>query len=248
MTRSPGLSRAYGLLRLFRLVSLRLGDQIIGQPRIGIESDDAFGVGDKVRQRVDVVIEQPSVAIVNYVLDSANLDARVFHDALHILNHLARRSIAFHLQAVFRSVHRTYCSRQFFTLCALADVSGTQIEGFAGGVNLNRIEELAAEHFDASDDTATGWEKFLHQCDLIDSEVELAFVYGSLQLLGPVEANDPGAAAANIRLYHQWVADFFRGRQSLRRMINHQRLRIRQSQRFEKGELQRLGSFVRERA
>src|SRR3981189_1140765 len=108
MRPSPGLSSAAGLLLTLRVLcsALRFGNQITGQSRVGSETDTAFRVGDKIRQRVDVVVEKPSIAIVDDVFDSADFNARFAHDAFHILNHLARRSVAFHLEAIFWSVDR----------------------------------------------------------------------------------------------------------------------------------------------
>src|SRR5258708_12248786 len=160
MACSPGLSRADGLLRLLRFVGLRFGNQIIGQPRIGIETDNAFRVGDKIRQRVDVVVEKPSIAIVDDVFDSADFNARFVHDAFHILNHLARRSVAFHLEAIFWSVDRARGADQFLSPCALANIRRAKIESIAGGVNLDGVEKLAAKYFETTNHPVPPGEKF----------------------------------------------------------------------------------------
>src|SRR6267378_145499 len=162
---------------------------------------------------------------------------RFAHDALHILNHLARRSVAFHLEAIFWSVDRARGADQFLSPCALANIRRAKIERIAGGVNLDGVEKLAAKYFDTSNHVVSRGEKFLNQRDLIDSKIKLIFFDRALQLFGPVEANDPCAAAANVWLYHQRIADSLRGRQGLRGMIYHQRLWIGQAERFEQGEL-----------
>src|SRR5580704_18234321 len=111
-----------------------------------MEAHDTFGVRHKIRKRVDVVIEQTPVSIVDYVFDAAYFDACFLHDAFHILNHLPRRSVAFHLKTILGGIDRASGPCQLLSPGALANIRGAKVESIAGSVNLNRVEKLAAQH------------------------------------------------------------------------------------------------------
>src|SRR6185436_20099503 len=78
--RKPGASN--------RSASLNLLLQKINQPHMRIETDHARGISDKVRECIDVVKEQRSIAIVHDVLNSTDVDLRGTNDSLHRSDHL----------------------------------------------------------------------------------------------------------------------------------------------------------------
>src|SRR6266478_2298937 len=92
------------LTSIFSFSTLRLSDEEVREPGVGIEADDAHRIGYEIRKRVHVIIELPPGAVVDDVLDSANLDAGKFHDALHVFDHLHRWFVAFHFRSAFRRV------------------------------------------------------------------------------------------------------------------------------------------------
>ena len=57
----------------------------------GVEADDVRGVGDEVRQGVEVVEVGLAIAGIDEVLDATDVHARRRDDASCVLDHLARR-------------------------------------------------------------------------------------------------------------------------------------------------------------
>ena len=70
-----------------------------------IEADDPLGVGDEVRQRVDVVEVGLAVAIVDEVLDAADVEMTGAGDGLDLFDDFARRIRRRHAEAGLRRVH-----------------------------------------------------------------------------------------------------------------------------------------------
>src|SRR5882757_6664224 len=68
----------YGLL-LF--VGVGFSDKKIGEAAIGIETDDALGIGDEIGESVHVVIEKTARRVVHDVFDAADFDSGEMHDA-----------------------------------------------------------------------------------------------------------------------------------------------------------------------
>src|ERR1700744_500810 len=106
----------------------------VGKLGEGIEADDVDAVRDEVGERIDVVVEALSVAIVRDVFDAANLDACVLHDALDIGDDLTRRLKAFHAQSALGRVDGTRGAIQFDAAGGAADVRRAQVGGLAGDV------------------------------------------------------------------------------------------------------------------
>ena len=57
--------------------------EVVHEARPRVEADDVRRVGDEVRERVDVVEVRPAVAVVDQVLDAADVEVRGPRDALH---------------------------------------------------------------------------------------------------------------------------------------------------------------------
>src|ERR1700729_2796728 len=85
--------------------SARLLHQIIHQAREGIDADDARAVGNEVRERVDVVVVELTVAVVNDVFQAADFDLRGAEDLFGVRDYLLRRRKAFEAQASFCAFH-----------------------------------------------------------------------------------------------------------------------------------------------
>ena len=115
--------------------------QPVGQLREGIEANHVHAVGDEVRKRIDVVVEALPIAVVGDVFDAADLDAGVLHDALDVGDDLARRLKAFHAQAALRGIDGACGAVQLNAAGGAADVRRAEVEGFAGDVDLDRVND-----------------------------------------------------------------------------------------------------------
>src|SRR5689334_6694719 len=137
-----------------------------------IETNHARGISDKVRECIDVVKEQRPIAIVDDVLNAADVDLCCTNDSFYRSDHLGRWLKRLDSQTRTRRIDRASCSREFNSVSGLADVSGAQIEGVAGGEDSDRVEILAAECFNARD-VAVAWRnKLLDQGCLIDPQIK----------------------------------------------------------------------------
>src|ERR1700691_5614114 len=211
----------------------------------GIEADHALRISDKVRKRIDVVVVDLSVAVVDNVLDTADVDAGRGHDALDGFLHVLGRIVALDLQTGLRGFDGAGIL-QSFAARGLADVSRAQIESLSAEVNLNGVEIFAVQRLDAGDVATASGDEFLHQRNAVEAEGEVAAVDGFLQHLGRIEANDAGAAAADVRLDHDRIAQTLGRGHRLFRIVNHARTRIRKVERAEQGHLRSFGDFVAE--
>ena len=127
-------------------------------------------VGDEVRERVDVVVVDLAVAIVDEVLDAADVDAGGLHDALDRVDDLGRRRVALDVQAGLGGFEHAGGAERLAAR-GLADVRRAEIEGLAGEVDLDGVEILAAEGLDAGDVTAACGNELLHQGDVVEAEL-----------------------------------------------------------------------------
>src|SRR4029077_12006582 len=88
-----------------RSPSPRLLDEIVDEALKGIETDNARAVGHEIRERVDVIVIELAVTIVDDVLDAAYFHFRGAENPLDRRNYLIRRAVAFDAQACLRSFH-----------------------------------------------------------------------------------------------------------------------------------------------
>jgi len=66
-----GAEEIFGGAARFVLDGFRRSE--IGEARIWIEADDAHGVGDEIRERVDVIVELPAGAVVDHIFEARRL-------------------------------------------------------------------------------------------------------------------------------------------------------------------------------
>src|SRR5262249_16095324 len=126
-------------------------------------ADHVLCVSYEIRQRIDVVISQSSVAFIHDVFNPSDINLRFLHNSLARSDHLAWRSKPFDLQPGLRCIDRASIADQFDAVGALANVSRAQIERVASCEDLDGIQKLAAQRFDACDVAAAGGDIFLHQ-------------------------------------------------------------------------------------
>src|SRR6478752_987217 len=125
-----GDARGFGSFR-FEPVS-KLGERI--------KADYVDAVSDEVRERVDVVVEALTVAIVGDVFDAADLDAGVLHDAFDVSNDFARRFEAFHAKSGLWGIDGACSAVELNAAGGAADVRRAEVEGFAGDVDFDGVE------------------------------------------------------------------------------------------------------------
>src|SRR5258708_2776296 len=138
--------------------------QVVREILERVEPDDPRSVGDEIREGVDVVVVDVAVAVIDYVLDAADVDAGGPHDALDVLGHFGRRLIAFDLEPSLRGfddagVFQTLSGR------GLTDICRAQVKSFAGQVHFDRVEIVAAQGFHARDETTPAGNELLHHSD-----------------------------------------------------------------------------------
>ena len=164
--------------------------------RARVNPQDARGVGDEVRQRVDVVVVALAVTVIDDVLDAADLDACSGRDRLHVGNHLSRRREGFDAQVVFRRIGRACAAVERDTVAGLANINGAQVETLARGLNVDGVQEAAVQHFDARDVATAGGNVFLHQRGLIKPYLQTAFRRRALKVPRRVKPDDAGVVSA----------------------------------------------------
>src|SRR5216684_9105031 len=107
-----------------RIASRSLLFQKVDEPHKRIKAYDLRPVSNEVGKGVDVIEIKLAVTIIDDVLDTANFNLRLLHDALDLLNDLIRWGVAFNLQACLRSIDRACSAGQILPASGLADVRG----------------------------------------------------------------------------------------------------------------------------
>src|SRR5579859_7720328 len=229
----------------FLFVGVSFPDKKIREAAVRIEANDAFGLGDEIGKRVDIVVEKAAGGVVDDVFDAADFHSGELHDALDGGDDFARRLVGFDGETVFRRVNRAAgAAFEFFAASALADVTGAEVVSFSSGADADGVEIISAEDFDAGDDAVARSETFLDESGLIHAKAEAIFVDGFLEFLWRIEALDASAAAADIGLDDERVADGFGGFHHLQRLIDDAGFRVIESEGVEIRKLNGFGDFV----
>src|SRR5216684_4464465 len=113
-----------------RIASRSLLFQKVDEPHKRIKAYDLRPVSNEVGKGVDVIEIKLAVTIIDDVLDSANFNLRLLHDAFDLLNNVVWWGIALNFQAGFRSVHRARGARQVLATGGLAYVRRTEVKRF----------------------------------------------------------------------------------------------------------------------
>ena len=106
-----------------------------------------------------------------------------------------------------------------------AGVGRAEVETVTAALDLDRVEELAAERLDADDRAAARRDVFLHEQDLVDRLRDRAVGDRSAQLLARGIADDARAGAADVRLDQQRISNAFGGREQVARAVDDAGLR-----------------------
>src|SRR5947209_7078894 len=219
--------------------------EVVGELDEGIEADDIDGVGDEVGEGVDVVVEKRAVAVVDDVLDAADVNAGLLHDAFGGGDDFGGRRVGFDAKSALGGVERTGVAdvAELFTVGGLADVAGAEVEGVSSDVHADGVKELAAEEFDTGDKAAARGDEFLHERGVVDPELDGVGGGGCGEFVGRIVFVDAGAAASDIRFYHDGEAEAFGCGGRFAGVVDHAGLGIREPEALEKRELQGFGDL-----
>jgi len=122
----------------------------------------------------------------------------------------AGRFVGFDGEAVFLRVYGAAGAPfEFFACGALANIARAEVIGFSRGSDADGIKILSAEHFDARDDAVARSETFLDKSGLIHTEAEAIFFDGFFELVQRIKAFNACAAAADVGLHNERIADDF---------------------------------------
>src|SRR5205814_8105309 len=119
-----------------------------------------------------VVIEQRAIAVIDDVLDTANINLRGLNYPLDCVDHFIRGRVAFDLKPAAGRIDGTGEPRQLDAAGGLTDVRGTEVEALARSEHLDAIKKPAAEGLDPRDVSVTGRHEFLDQRGLIYAQVD----------------------------------------------------------------------------
>jgi hypothetical protein len=150
---------------------------------VRIEADDARSVRYEIRKGVDIVVNAAPIAIVDHGFDPADVNASRLRDLFASGNDITRRRDGFHAQLALGRLDRTSGSRGASELHAVAGLAGirrTKIEAARCRINVDRIEEFAAERLDTCNVAIARRDVFLHKRDTVETQLDAVFVRGRL--------------------------------------------------------------------
>ena len=101
------------------------------------------------------------------------------------------RREAFDAHAVLSGVRGAEGALELSPVGRLADVGGAEVERPLRRIDVDRVEEPAAEHLDAGDVAVAKRSEFLHQRGVVDAEIE--------------QAVTGGAARARPAMSNRWI-------------------------------------------
>ena len=104
-----------------------------------------------------------AVAVVDEVLDAADVELRSPRDPLDLRDDLRRRRRSLDAQAGLRRVDRAGAAHQLDAVGRLAGVGRAEIERADRRVDVDRVEEFAARTLDARDVAVAQRRRLLHQ-------------------------------------------------------------------------------------
>ena len=182
------------------------------------------------------------MAAVGDVFDTADLDAGVLHDGFDVADRVRRGCVGFDGDAGFWGVDGAGAAVQVDAGGGSADVGGAEVEGLAGDVDLDGVEEFAVENFDADDMGVFGRDELLDESGGVQAELECVFRAGlggdgGAELREAVETLDAGAGAADVGLDDDGPAKALGGVSRLRSPVDDASLGVRDAELVHQREL-----------
>src|SRR6185369_318280 len=210
-------------------------DDVVREPREGIEPEHGRRVGDEVRRRVDVVEVHAAVLAADQVFDPADVDRRLSRESPRLVDDGGRRLVARNLQPGLRldragaEIGARRAGRN------LTDVGGAQVEVGRRAYDSNRVQVLIVQHLDPHDRIVPRLDELLDQRRAIRAEVERA--RARLEIRARVEALDERARAADVRLDQQREPQLRAGLEDLVAVVHDDGPRIADAQALEEADL-----------
>ena len=181
-------------------------DQIVNQPLEWIESDHVSAIGHEIRERVDVVEVMTAVAVVDEVLDAADVEAHALGNSFDLPDDLTGWLELFDTHAVFLGVDGAGTARKLFAVGGLADVGRAEIEGIFCRVNVDCVKKLSVENFHARDVRVAQRRQLLDERHSVDAKVDHPAFRRLFERRRIVKTGDAGATATDVRLDDNRVA------------------------------------------
>ena len=107
--------------------------QMVDESNPGIEAKHVHRIGDEIRKSVHIVEVVPAVAIIDEILDPADIEARMSRDRLDLLDDVRRWCVRFDAKARLRRVQRASAAHELHALFRLASVGGAKVMMVASG-------------------------------------------------------------------------------------------------------------------
>jgi len=142
--------------------------------------------------------------------------------------------------SVLRRIDRARAAGKLLAVGGLADIGGAKVERIFGRINVDRVEEISVEDFDARDVRIPERRELLNERDVIHAEIDQSHAGGGSERLRVVEAGDARSAPANVRLHDDGESQVTGSFRSERAIVDHPRSRIREVELLEYVELERL--------
>ena len=212
-----------------------------------IEADDVAGVGDEVREGIDVVVDQPPVAVVDHALDSADIDVRGLRDPLDGSDDFLRRRDGLTVRPLLGALTGQAVRVRGLPSLVLADVRRAEVKAFARRVDVDCVEVSASQRLHARNVTITRRNELLHKGGAVEAQVNTSCFCRVPQFVRRIVPDDARAAPADIGLDDDREPQPFGGNRRERGMIDDARVRIVQAERLQQFQLQGFARLVEKR-
>src|SRR5262249_45971354 len=191
-------------------------------------------------ERVYIVEVVLPVAVIDEILDAADVEPRTLRDGFDLLDDVSRRLVAFDAKTGLGRVDGAGATYELHAVRRLARVGGTQIERADGRIDLDRVQVFSAERLDADDVAVAERCGFLHERNAVNAELDFAARDRAGERRLGLIANDASAAAADVGFDEHRVAQPGSSGRGERRMVDRARLWVRKAKLLEQIELRRL--------
>src|SRR5215213_82780 len=114
-----------------------------------------------------------AVAIVDEILDAADVETRSTRDCFDLFDDLARWMVTFDTKAGLRRVNGAGTTDELDAVGRLAGVGRAEVERSDRRKHLDGVEIISAECLNANDVAVAEWRRLLNQSDTVDGQVDL---------------------------------------------------------------------------
>ena len=109
-----------------------------------VKANHIYRIRNKIGERVYIVIVNLTVAVINDVFNTPNINFAFLNNGFYVFDDLVRRGKCFHLEAIFRRIYSAGITYQVLPGCGLAYIGRTKVEGITGNINTYSIKVFSA--------------------------------------------------------------------------------------------------------